>query len=157
MKWWPIVGIKNYFTEKVDYTKKIKIDLKESFKEKVFQKSLHIFVIDCGTSNLLNFTIKALKSPQYNIHRFGIFFTETPRHADLLIILGPICEKMVNPLKETIEQMPEPFKVLILEEEIDFEDKLNISIPNLVARIKKDISPFELLGILLKIQKGEIS
>ncbi len=148
MKWWPLVGIKNYFTEKKDYD--FKGEIKYSLKDKVFKKSLHIFVIDVGNSNLLNFTIKALKSPQYNIHRFGIFFTETPRHADILIVLGPVNEKMKQPLLETINQIPGDFGVIIINEENSIDNKINeIEIPNVIAKVDKNLSPDEILGILL--------
>jgi Ni,Fe-hydrogenase III small subunit len=148
MKWWPLVGLKNYFTEKKDYD--FKGDITFSLKDKVFKRSLHIFVIDVGNSNLLNFTIKALKSPQYNIHRFGIFFTETPRHADILILLGPLNEKMKQPLLETINQMPKNFGVIIINEENSIDNKIDeIEIPNVIAKLNKNASPEEILSILL--------
>ncbi len=147
MKWWPWIGIKDYFTEKKDYSTEEKVNILNKFK-----KSLFVFVFDGGNSNLLNFTIRALKSPQYNTHRFGIFFTETPRHADLLIILGPLNKKMINPLKETINQLPEDFGILIISEDSPVEDYIDeLKIPNIVAKLKKDLSPEELLAILLKI------
>ena len=154
MKWWPITGITNYFTEKKDYTTDLKI--KNFLKSKVFKKSLHIFVIDAGCSNLLNFTIKAFKAPQYNMHRFGLFFTETPRHADLLIVLGPVNKKMKEPLLETINQIPSQCGVLVINEEFQIDNELeNLNIPNLIATVNKNISPEELLSILLKIAQGE--
>ena len=147
MKWWPLIGIKDLFTEKRKFDCKIKVT-----PLNVFKRSLFVFLFDGGNSNLLNFNLKALKSPQYNTHRFGIFFTETPRHADLLIILGPVCKKMVEPLKETINQLPEDFGILIISEDSPIEDYIEtMEIPNLLAKIKKDISPEELLGLLLKI------
>jgi Ni,Fe-hydrogenase III small subunit len=150
MKWWPLIGLKNYFTEKMPKDTSVKIHT--IFKNKVFKKSLHIFTIDTGNSNLLNFTIKALKSPQYNIHRFGIFFTETPRHADILIILGPVNIKMKKPLKETVKQMPKDFGVLIINEENSVDNCLNeMEIPNVIAEINKNVSPNEILAVLLKI------
>lgn len=152
MKWWSLIGISNFFTEKKEY------DFADSFnavlKQKVFKRSLHVFVIDVGNSNLLNFTIRALHAPQYNTHRFGIFFTETPRHADILIILGPLAENMKEPLLETINQMPGDFGIIIINEENPFDNKINnLDIPNVIAEINKNISPEELLAILLKIQK----
>ncbi len=148
MKWWPLIGLKNYFTEKKGYD--FKGNIAYSLKDKVFKKSLHIFVIDVGNSNLLNFTIKALKSPQYNIHRFGIFFTETPRHADILIVLGPLNEKMKKPLLETINQMPDDFGVIVINEENNIDNKISeVEIPNIIAKLNKNASPEDILGILL--------
>ncbi len=150
MKWWPLIGITNYFTEKEKRDDCFRIN--PVLKNKVFKKSLHLFVIDVGNSNLLNFTIKALKAPQYNIHRFGIFFTETPKHADLLIVLGPLNVKMKEPLMETINQMPEDFGVLVINEENYIENSINsLDIPNVIAVINKNISPNELLSVLLNI------
>ena len=73
---------------------------------------------------MLNFTIKALKAPQYNIHRFGIFFTETPKHADILIVLGPLNKKMKEPLLETINQMPKEYGIIIINEESNFDENI---------------------------------
>ncbi len=152
MKWWPLTGIANFFTEKKNYN--FDNSVNNVFKHKIFKRSLHVFVIDVGNSNLLNFTIKALKAPQYNIHRFGIFFTETPRHADILIILGPLTDNMEAPLLETINQMPADFGTLIINEENIFENRISrLKIPNVIAEINKDISPEELLALLLKVQK----
>ena len=149
MKWWPLIGIKDYFTEKELSETDIRIT---PLKNRSFQKSLFVFVIDCGNSNLLNFTIRALKSPHYNTHRFGIYFTETPRHADLLIVLGPLNEEMKAPLLETVSQLPDEFGILLISEESPLEDELNnLNLPNVVGSINKDISPDELLTILLKI------
>ena len=149
MKWWPFIGFKDFLTEKELPETDIQVT---PLKNKRFQKSLFIFVIDCGNSNLLNFTIRALKSPHYNTHRFGIYFTETPRHADLLIVLGPLNEKMKSPLLETVSQLPDEFGVLLLSEECSLEDGFdNLNLPNVVGTIKKDISPDELLTILLKV------
>jgi Ni,Fe-hydrogenase III small subunit len=152
MKWWPLTGLKNYFTEEKDYEFPGKIS--NIIKDKVFKKSLHIFTIDVGNSNFLNFTIRALKAPQYNIHRFGIFFTETPRHADILIILGPLNKKMMEPLLETINQMPKDFGTIIINEENSIENNIDkVEIPNVIAEINKNISPDELLALLLKVSE----
>jgi len=154
MKWWPLTGIKNYFTEKKDYSNNCKIN--RIIDGKIFKKSLFVFVIDVGNSNLLNFTIKALKAPQFNIHRFGIFFTETPRHADLLVVLGPLNNRMKEPLVETIAQMPKRCGVLIINEDTIIENNMNdIEIPDIVAEIDRNITPDELLSLLLEIAKGD--
>ena len=51
---------------------------------------------------------KALNNPFYNLHRLGIFFTASPRFADLLLVTGPVTYAMLNPLRATYEAMPEP-------------------------------------------------
>jgi Ni,Fe-hydrogenase III small subunit len=56
--------------------------------------------------------VKQLNNPLYNIHRLGIFFTPTPRTADVLLVVGPVSENMRGPLLKTYEAMPEPKRVL---------------------------------------------
>ncbi|MGC9219096.1 MAG: NADH:ubiquinone oxidoreductase [Athalassotoga sp.] len=145
MKWWPIRGLSRFLTEKRDY----KSDTSVKPMKKIFRRSLHVYTIDVGNSNLLNFEIKELQSPQYNTHRFGIYFADSPRHADLLIILGNPTEKMVEPLMNTVKQMPEPFGILIVEE----NEKNSLQLPNVVGKLKNP-EPEEILGALLKIMKG---
>ncbi len=52
--------------------------------------------------------LQALNNPFYNMHRFGIFFTASPRFADLLLVTGPVTYAMAEPLRRTYEAMPEP-------------------------------------------------
>ena len=147
MKWWPIVGLSKMITE----NKKYSTDFKTK-KLKLFKKSMHIFIIDVGNSNTLNFEIKALHTPKYNIHRFGFYFAPSPRHSDLLIVLGRPTEKMVEPLLETINQMPNPFGIMLIkgEEETGIDpEKLNL--PNVVAVMEGDPEPSQILANLLKI------
>jgi Ni,Fe-hydrogenase III small subunit len=49
-----------------------------------------------------------LNNPFYNLHRLGIFFTASPRFADLLLVTGPVTHAMYHPLRKTYEAMPEP-------------------------------------------------
>jgi Ni,Fe-hydrogenase III small subunit len=49
-----------------------------------------------------------LNNPFYNLHRLGIFFTPSPRFADLLLVTGPVTYAMREPLLRTYEAMPEP-------------------------------------------------
>jgi hypothetical protein len=142
MKWWPVRGITRHLTEKSSY----ELDSSVKPMNNIFKRSLHIYMIDVGNSNLLNFELKALQSTQYNIHRFGIYFSDSPRHSDLLIVLGKPTEKMITPLMNTIKQMPEPFGILIVEEDEVFDLKL----PNVVGKLKNP-EPSEILGTLLKI------
>ncbi len=53
-----------------------------------------------------------MNNPFYNLHRLGIFFTASPRFADLLLVTGPVTYAMRGPLRETYEAMPEPRWVL---------------------------------------------
>ncbi len=147
MKWWPVVGMSKMLTEKEKYESK-----HEAQKLGLFKRSLHLYMIDVGNSNQLNFEIHALHTPRYNIHRFGIYFAASPRHADLLIVLGRPTEKMVAPLKETIRQLPTPFGIVLIkgcEETGTDPEKLNL--PNVVAVMDGCPTASEILGTLLKI------
>jgi Ni,Fe-hydrogenase III small subunit len=75
---------------------------------KLFGRSLHIRHVDAGSCNACESEIKLLTSPYYDLHRLGLFFTPSPRHADLLLVTGPITRGMEEPLRRTYEAMPDP-------------------------------------------------
>ncbi|MGH6672012.1 MAG: NADH-quinone oxidoreductase subunit NuoB [Xanthobacteraceae bacterium] len=73
-----------------------------------FRRSLHIRHVDSGSCNGCESEIQALNNPFYNLHRLGIFFTASPRFADLLLVTGPVTHAMHEPLRRTYEAMAEP-------------------------------------------------
>jgi Ni,Fe-hydrogenase III small subunit/ferredoxin len=73
-----------------------------------FRRSLHIRHVDAGSCNGCESELQALNNPFYNLHRLGIFFTASPRFADLLLVTGPVTTAMLTPLRATYEAMPEP-------------------------------------------------
>ncbi len=73
-----------------------------------FRRSLHIRHVDAGSCNGCESELQALNNPFYNLHRFGIFFTPSPRFADLLLVTGPVTRSMLEPLRATYAAMPEP-------------------------------------------------
>jgi Ni,Fe-hydrogenase III small subunit/Pyruvate/2-oxoacid:ferredoxin oxidoreductase delta subunit len=73
-----------------------------------FRRSLHIRHVDAGSCNGCESELQALNNPFYNLHRLGIFFTPSPRFADLLLVTGPVTNNMYEPLKAAYEAMPEP-------------------------------------------------
>jgi len=75
---------------------------------RVFGRSLHIRHVDAGSCNGCESELQALNNPFYNLHRLGVFFTPSPRFADLLLITGPVTYAMRGPLREAYEAMPEP-------------------------------------------------
>jgi len=77
-----------------------------------FTRSLHIMVVDAGDCGACMHEIKQLNNPFYNIHRLGMFFTATPRTADVLLVVGPVSENMREPLLKTYHAMPQPKRVL---------------------------------------------
>lgn len=75
---------------------------------RLFKGSLHIRHVDAGSCNACESEIKMLSSPSYDLHRLGIFLTPSPRHADLLLVTGPVTRAMHDPLVRTYEAMPDP-------------------------------------------------
>lgn len=77
-----------------------------------YQRSLHIIVVDAGDCGACLHEVKQLNNPFYNMHRLGMFFTATPRTADVLLVVGPVTENMRVPLLRTYEAMPLPKRVV---------------------------------------------
>ncbi|MGB0092928.1 MAG: 4Fe-4S binding protein, partial [Solirubrobacteraceae bacterium] len=77
-----------------------------------FRRSLHIRHIDTGSDGAIEQEIAALLNPYYDMQRLGLFFTASPRHADVLLVTGPVTVPMEEPLRRTFEAMPEPRVVL---------------------------------------------
>ncbi len=75
---------------------------------RAFRRSLHIRHVDAGSCNGCESELQALNNPFYNLHRLGIFFTASPRFADLLLVTGTVTHAMLAPLTATWEAMPEP-------------------------------------------------
>lgn len=79
-----------------------------------FRRSLHVRHVDAGSDNASESELQALSNPFYNLHRLGIFFTPSPRFADLLLVTGPVTLAMHEPLLRAYEAMPEPRWVMAL-------------------------------------------
>ena len=71
-------------------------------------RALAIRHVDAGSCNGCELEIHALNTPQYNIEGLGIKFAASPRHADLLLVTGPVARHMEEALQRTFEAMPEP-------------------------------------------------
>lgn len=76
--------------------------------QKVLRRSLHIRQVDAGSCNGCEAEIVALNNPIYDLERFGIHFVASPRHADLLLVTGPVTRNMEVALRKTYEATPEP-------------------------------------------------
>ena len=74
----------------------------------IFGRSLHIREVDAGSCNGCEVEIAGLNSPIYDIERFGIHFVASPRHADLLLVTGPVTRNMELALRKTYDAMPAP-------------------------------------------------
>ena len=75
---------------------------------KMFGRSLHIRQVDAGSCNGCEMEIAGLNSPVYDIERFGIHFVASPRHADLLLVTGPVTRNMELALRKTYDAVPAP-------------------------------------------------
>jgi len=73
-----------------------------------FGRSLAIRHVDAGSCNGCELEIHACNSPHYNLERLGIRFVASPRHADLLLVTGPVSRNMEVALRRTYEATPEP-------------------------------------------------
>src|SRR5580692_8931948 len=71
-------------------------------------RSLSIREIDAGSCNGCELEIHALNNPYYDIERFGIRFVASPRHADVLLVTGPVTANMAEALKRTYDATPDP-------------------------------------------------
>ncbi len=75
---------------------------------KHFNRALAIRLVDAGSCNACELEINATCNPFYNLERYGIHFVASPRHADLLLVTGPVTKNMREALIKTYEAMPEP-------------------------------------------------
>jgi len=75
---------------------------------KVLGRSLHIREVDAGSCNGCEIEIVGLNSPVYDIERFGIHFVASPRHADMLLVTGPVSRNMELALRKTYDATPDP-------------------------------------------------
>lgn len=76
--------------------------------KKLFHGSLAIRAVDAGSTNACEQELTALSSPYYDIERFGIHFVASPRHADMLMVTGPVTRNMAEALKKTYDATPDP-------------------------------------------------
>lgn len=79
-----------------------------------FRRSLAIREVDTGSCNACEMEMNALANPVYDVERFGIHVVASPRHADALVITGPVAVNMERALKEVYKQTPDPKIVVAL-------------------------------------------
>jgi len=81
---------------------------------KYFGKALAIRHVDAGSCNGCELEIHSVNNPYYNIEGLGIHFVASPRHADMLLVTGPVSRHMEVALKRTYDATPEPKLVVAL-------------------------------------------
>jgi len=74
----------------------------------ILGQALAIRMVDAGSCNGCELEINALANPYYNIEGLGIKFVASPRHADLLLVTGPVSRHMEEALKRTYDATPHP-------------------------------------------------
>ncbi|MEI8113002.1 MAG: NADH:ubiquinone oxidoreductase [Bacteroidia bacterium] len=80
---------------------------------RVFGKSLKLRQVSAGGDNSCEMELNAANNVQFDMSRFGIDFVASPRHADGIVITGPITENMAEPLQICYDAIPEP-KIIVL-------------------------------------------
>ena len=101
------VVTETYKAPKDDELEKLGIQIKHHIDKK-FSGSIAIRQVDAGSCNGCELEIHALNNPYYDIERFGIHFVASPRHADVLLVTGPVSRHMQTALLRTYEAPPNP-------------------------------------------------
>jgi Ni,Fe-hydrogenase III small subunit len=71
-------------------------------------RSLSLRLVDAGSCNACELELNALSNPYYDLERFGLRFVASPRHADVLLVTGPVTKNMREALLRTYDAMPAP-------------------------------------------------
>lgn len=94
-------------TEELDSAEPDPIATSQEIRE-LFGRALNIREVDAGSCNACEGEIIALNNPYYDLERFGIHFVASPKHADMLLVTGPVTRNMADALKNTYEATPSP-------------------------------------------------
>lgn len=109
------VGIVSETPPQPDELLRVRMALDERIRC-VLGRALCIRHVDAGSCNGCELEIQALNNPLYNLEGLGIRFVASPRHADLLLVTGPVATNMASPLRRVFEAMPDPKMVVALGE-----------------------------------------
>jgi len=93
--------------------------LRESLQARILEvvgRALCIRVVDAGSCNGCELEIHALNNPVYNLEGLGIRFVASPRHADMLLVTGPVSANMEVALLRTFDATPDPKLVVAIGE-----------------------------------------
>src|SRR3569833_264343 len=107
------IGIVSEPPPPADETLRIQTSLQEQIRA-VLGRALSIRHIDAGSCNGCELEIHALNNPLYNLEGLGIRFVASPRHADLLLVTGPVSKHMEVALRRTYAATPDPKLVVAL-------------------------------------------
>ncbi|MCS7224414.1 MAG: NADH-quinone oxidoreductase subunit B family protein [Armatimonadetes bacterium] len=84
------------------------------FHSKAFGRSLWVFHTNVGACNGCDIEVLDVLTPFFDVERFGIKLVGSPRHADVLLVTGPVTRPMVEPLKRLYEAVPSPKLVVAI-------------------------------------------
>jgi Ni,Fe-hydrogenase III small subunit/ferredoxin len=120
------------------------------------RRSVHIRHVDTGSDGSEEWEIQALLGPVYDIHRLGVFFTASPRHADVLLVTGAGTDGMAGPLRTTYDGMPDPKVVIAAGADAASGGLLGERLTGVAGHVPVDVfvpgsppSPFGILNALL--------
>ena len=80
----------------------------EKSAKKALGRALWVYLCNAGSCNGCDIENVAMVTPRYDVERLGIKVVGSPRHADVLVVTGPVTRKMAPRLRRVYEQMPEP-------------------------------------------------
>src|SRR3954463_11625938 len=106
-------GIKTEPPPQPDESLRVTAALQAAIVER-FHGALAIRHVDSGSCNGCELEIHALNNPYYNLEGLGIKFVASPRHADMLLVTGPVSRNMEMALKRTYDAMPDPKLVVAI-------------------------------------------
>jgi membrane-bound hydrogenase subunit mbhJ len=79
-----------------------------------FKRALWVYHMNTGSCNGCDIEILAVLTPRYDVERFGIMLVGSPRHADVLLVTGPVTRQMASRVERVYEQVPDPKMVIVV-------------------------------------------
>jgi len=101
-------GIRTERAPECDDALRVEADRLQREVLRTLGRALAIRAVDAGSCNGCELEIHALNNPYYNIEGLGIKFVASPRHADMLLVTGPVSRNMAEALRRTYDATPEP-------------------------------------------------
>lgn len=90
--------------------------MRDSSGGEAFGGSIQVRHVDAGSCNGCEIEIASAFGPVYDLERYGVRLVASPRHADVLLVTGPVTHNMADPLVKAYEAMPSPKRVIALGE-----------------------------------------
>ena len=103
-----VTGVRTQTAPESDDTLRVEAGRIQSDVLEILGRALAIRAVDAGSCNGCELEIHALNNPYYNIKGLGIRFVASPRHADMLLVTGPVSRNMEVALRRTYDATPDP-------------------------------------------------